>query len=798
MAVTSWGERRRLLRLGVLLASLALLAFVVEAAVLLVRLPYSGLSFSWGLGGVDEVAAGSPAMMAGLRPGDVIVAINGRPRLQAAADYPSQSGADSVTLEIERDGRPLPTIVLRPIAPLGLVLVKRLIPVVVALGFALYSFYVWAHKPYDLTVILYLAFSQLGAAVLTFGALSAVNVSWAAWGFVLTLSLLSPVLVHFHLRFAWPRPGGRWPAGLLALYLVALLLIGWRLIYLWLPIRLAGFALLYNLILGYFALASFLSLAILAYAYAISSPSKRNHIRLVVSGTFLAFLPLVALAILPSILSNQNVVAYELTFPFLLSIPLAYGLAVRRHDVLQIERVVNRGVIRLTLFFVLGVLAFILMTSLARLWPGAWTQGPLPWAVVALLLAAVFTPLLDRLQAAADWLIYGGWYNYRSVISEMSQALGGTLDADELARLLVHRLAGLLHVKGAALFLAGDEGGLALVQAKGLAPLPAGSLPAGNLSAHLLRVAQPQPAADLCAARLAGDLSLEEQGWLAHPPVQLWVPLVRHEKLPGLLLLGAKSDGEPFDAEDERLLNTLALEAAITAENVQLVRALSQRAAEIKLLYSQLLDSREEERKRLARELHDQVIQDLINLHYYLDPNAPRALSLHKENLQPLRAHVQSVIDTLRAVCTELRPAALDDLSLSLAMQGYLEEVAGQDGLAISLRVVGDAGGATEELPEEVRVCLYRVLQEAISNVRRHAQARQVQVELRIDPDQVGLSVQDDGRGFHCPANLGVLTREGHFGLAGIQERLRLVGGAFQVESAAGRGTTLRAHVPLV
>ncbi len=278
-------------------------------------------------------------------------------------------------------------------------------------------------------------------------------------------------------------------------------------------------------------------------------------------------------------------------------------------------------------------------------------------------------------------------------------------------------------------------------------------------------------------------------------PFAAQVPLVLRDTLQGILLLGAKPAGEPFYAADRRLLATLAWSAAVAVENVRLFSALRRRADEVNQLYSQLLQSREEERKRLARELHDRVIQDLVNLNYFLETGPADAAS--KATVDAARERLRGVIDNLRRVSTELRPGALDDLSLGLAVQGYLQEARVKYGLKIALRLPAGSPDRLEALPEPVRVSLFRVLQEAIQNVHRHARATRVEVDLGLEGDAVTLEVRDDGRGFRCPPELGGLVRQRHFGLAGAQERMALVGGRLELVTGVGRGTTLRATAPL-
>lgn len=148
----------------------------------------------------------------------------------------------------------------------------------------------------------------------------------------------------------------------------------------------------------------------------------------------------------------------------------------------------------------------------------------------------------------------------------------------------------------------------------------------------------------------------------------------------------------------------------------------------------------------------------------------------------------------MRRICSDLRPPVLDSLGLVPAVRSRLRELESRVSLQVRLQVEGDE---EQDLPEEVALCLYRVLQEAVLNVQKHAAARRVVVAVRLRPEAVTLSVEDDGRGFVLPPRLGLLTNEGHFGLLGLQERLELVQGTLRVTSAPGQGTRLEAHVPL-
>ena len=778
--------------------SLAVLGAVLASTWTALMQPFSGLFWVKGAGVVAGVFPRSPAEAAGLRRGDVILAIGGEPTSSVRRSDAAASGTavgESLTFTVLRDGVVRSPAIEMAVPP-AIARLHRLEAPLIALCFALLGFAVWAHKPYDDTVVLFLLFTYSIAVLLAAGSLAGLCLPFAFLGFVALLSVSSAVGVHFHLVFPRPRFSRRRSRLRRGLYVLALLPPALYLPGLRRETDVEWYLLSLNAAGAYCAAAVVGIAALLLRTYrATSSGEARRRIRLVVFGTVLASAPGVGLSLVPQILSRDRLfyAPYEITLPFLLLIPLSYGIAIQRHDLLRVERLVNRGVVHLVLFLGLVFVYVALGVALPWLWPRA--DGPLTRGLVVLLVALLFAPMRRRLQRLADRVVYGSWYDHRSVLGEVTQGLAGLIDADTLADLLGRRLPQILHLEGAALLLPGGGQNFEEVSASGWPrePSPRTLARSGALGQALLQVSRPMTTSELAGAVEAPDE--QEEAWLLRPEIELWVPLVRMDTLQGLLLLGAKPGGEPFDAGDRRLLGTLAWSAAVAVENVRLFAALRRRADEVNRLYSQLLQSREDERKRLARELHDRVIQDLINLHYFLEIGPADVPS--RATIEALREGLRGVIDSLRRVSTELRPPALDDLSLGLAIRGYVEEASHMYDLRISLRLHPSAHDRLEALPEQVQLSLFRVLQEAITNVHRHARASRVEVALAADGDALTLEVRDDGRGFRCPAELGALIPRGHLGLAGAQERMGLVGGSLELTSAVGRGTSLRASAPL-
>ena len=211
-------------------------------------------------------------------------------------------------------------------------------------------------------------------------------------------------------------------------------------------------------------------------------------------------------------------------------------------------------------------------------------------------------------------------------------------------------------------------------------------------------------------------------------------------------------------------------------------------------LHQQVVLAREEERKHIARELHDQIVQALVGLNYHLAELGQQRAGEAEPLIARLQMDVRDVIHTVRRICVDLRPPVLDSLGLVAAIRSHLRRIEGEGTYRISLQVTGDS---QQLIPEAAAVCMYRVLQEALINVTRHAGARHVWVQLQIDPTVVTLRVRDDGRGFQVPAQLEQLLLKQHFGLVGIRERLDMLDGTFDIESQPGWGTCVHAAVAL-
>lgn len=230
----------------------------------------------------------------------------------------------------------------------------------------------------------------------------------------------------------------------------------------------------------------------------------------------------------------------------------------------------------------------------------------------------------------------------------------------------------------------------------------------------------------------------------------------------------------------------LELEAQAAARYSEVTEARGQ----LKNLSARLVETQEQERRMLSRELHDEVGQalsailvGLSNLSAAIRANSKSQM---ESEVAALRRMVEGAVKIVRNITLLLRPSMLDDLGLIPALEWQAREVSRQTGLRVDVA----AGGVSDDLPEEFKTCIYRVVQEALHNVARHASARSVRIVAQQEPGRLQLSIQDDGTGFDVERSRGL-------GLLGMEERVAHLGGRLRLVSEPGHGTLISVVLPL-
>jgi signal transduction histidine kinase len=356
---------------------------------------------------------------------------------------------------------------------------------------------------------------------------------------------------------------------------------------------------------------------------------------------------------------------------------------------------------------------------------------------------------------------------------EIAAAVGGDTDLTRTLELIATRARSLVRASALLIWLRhGDELRIAAVSGDATVPADA-TMPIDESTAG-----------DAIRGR-SSSRSEDAQGMRVSPArfgmpdasSSLVVPLLHHGRGLGVLMAfdhrGALAS---FDPDDERALEAFAASAATAVATARLV--------EEQRLHDSMAAA-EHERGRWARELHDETLQGLAGLKLIL-ARALRAPDLARHELESAMAQVDADIGALRTIIADLRPAALDELGLEPALRTLVERVGQSAGLETRLST---ALGETR-LGSHVETVAYRVVQEALTNVVRHAGAVAVAVDVLLDDARLRITISDDGRGISSP-------RDGGYGIVGMRERAALAGGTVSVAPVAGGGTRVALTLPV-
>lgn len=373
------------------------------------------------------------------------------------------------------------------------------------------------------------------------------------------------------------------------------------------------------------------------------------------------------------------------------------------------------------------------------------------------------------------------------ILARVGRSLLGSIDLDEQLALALRNAVEALGAQRGSVMLLGADGELAVTAAEGL--------PAEAMSATT-RVGD----------GIAGWVAEHKEPLVLHGGVSdprfegvdptidssLSLPLSAQGTFIGVLNITRKS-GDLFTEDDLRLASSVADLASLAIEKAQLHSALKEREERVSTLLAAAIGAQEQERTRIAADIHDGFLQDLSAL--FLRAENARMM-LRRGKTEDAEKSINSIMDLLRSEVNsvrdyifEVRPPSLDEVGLAPTLAEMVERLSEQHNLNGSF--VGNLNGP--RIDKTFETILYRIAQEALRNVVKHSFATTVTVALQVDEDRVVLSVEDDGKGIEPDS----ITRPGHFGIMTMRERVELAGGKFFVGSGVSGGTEVRAEIPL-
>ncbi len=260
----------------------------------------------------------------------------------------------------------------------------------------------------------------------------------------------------------------------------------------------------------------------------------------------------------------------------------------------------------------------------------------------------------------------------------------------------------------------------------------------------------------------------------------------------------AQQQAEELRRDQMELRQSLKMQDSLNQQLIERlhnqVEALDRLNVALQEASRRLITEREAERKALARELHDQVIQDLLSYNYQLEEaENDIAGEEQRQDLARIRQGIRQVVGSLREICSDLRPPTIDNHGLSAAIRSLTSQWTEQTDIPVDLKIDPGLG----RLPEPIELGVFRIIQEGLSNVRKHANATRVKLSLqRTSAASLVVRLTDNGRGLAQPLDLATLTDQKHFGLVGISERVSLLGGTLHMASTPRGGLDIEIEIP--
>ncbi|MFC1994102.1 histidine kinase [Chloroflexota bacterium] len=539
-----------------------------------------------------------------------------------------------------------------------------------------------------------------------------------------------------------------------------------------------------------------------AVAAAVLLVQQYRHSTNILDRNRIAYLLIGLFIVVPFVSSNliSSLAKYPIDHVGNLGNALIISYVILKLQLLDIKVVFRRG-IAYSMSTVLFTSFYLLLMFIVQEFFFNWTGYTTVAAAVgfALLIAALFHPLRNLIQRFVDRLFYREAYDYRQILLNLTDRMSNVLDIEELADNMLYPITKALNASRTYLMLPHSEGNdfiISFVYPK-----------ESNNNSDKAMFSKENPVINwldqegIALSQDQLDMIPEFKGlWKVEKDAlrgfDLFCPIKSKGNLIGILALGKKLSGDPYSNEDIDLLMTIATGAALAIENAGMLDNLQKQRLRMEQLLTETVQTQEDERQRIAAELHDSVAQWLVGASYHAQ-TCDKLLSEHNnakaiDELHAMESTIAQSLKELRRVLAGLRPLALDELGLTHALEKSLEELK-SDGVICRFQTVG----APSRFPSSVEIATYRIVQEALSNVRKHASATAVRLILSFKANRLIIEISDNGKGFNFPKVIDSAISVGNMGLLGMQQRVDSLDGTINVNTSEGSGTSIMITIPV-
>ncbi len=470
----------------------------------------------------------------------------------------------------------------------------------------------------------------------------------------------------------------------------------------------------------------------------------------------------------------------------LVILPIVCDYALFRNQLVGTTRLLSRKVVRIFLWALLASL-FVFPIVILLHWTDNWntgTQSELRDYIYAGLLVSslwLFPLVWNKVREVGDHVFYHDFYQYNRTLQQLSTALTSLRGVNQISNFLLPQLAQILNATEVAL----------LIRATSQDEIRYNTEPGTTRAWHQYRYTIADAHLSSEYLRQSADLALVHFQQRSHEPVLigdlLLLALYDGDQISGFLCLGTKKNQEPYDRQDKSFLTTLAAQISVLEVNNRYLEQAEADAHKLTALNHRVIAAQETERRHLALDLHDDVLQEAMLLVRQLsDASAMSDVA----DAMPL---ARSVVTNLRRTCLALRPSLLEDLGLAEALRWLGQQTEHMSNGKLHVLAYSINRGTELRAADTIELAFYRVAQEALSNVLKHAQASKAVVLLRSSSQgRISLVIADNGCGFR----MGDPHLES-LGIIGMYERMGAIGGQIQIRTRPGHGTVIRATYTL-
>jgi len=477
--------------------------------------------------------------------------------------------------------------------------------------------------------------------------------------------------------------------------------------------------------------------------------------------------------------------------------------AVMRHELVSINSVLRQTLGWVSLF-IIGTGVYLLLLYLLHLLFGFELRPII--LTFATLAAAAVSILVYRIRpiffGMVNQLFYGGTYSYRQALTSISSKMGNIINLNELADTLLPTISKALSTRRVRLLLEDNTSGdfttqFAYPDTKSISKNELDLNPDSPVIAWLDKETTPLDLKRIeNIPQFKGLWQLEKDQFI-NLNISILCQIKSRGKLIGILALSNKQSRAHYSQEDIELLINLANQAGIMIENARMFDSLKSQQHLVEQLLAQAVLAQENERERISADLHDSVAQWLIAASYRVQ-TCSQLLSgngndVALDELTNMEDTLNKSVKELRRVVIGLRPPALEELGLTHAVQQCLEELKA-DGVICRFNEVG----TPIRLPLSVEIAVYRVVQETLTNIRKHANATRVNLTLHFHEDRLVVEIRDNGDGFDLQHTLSSAISVGHVGLLGMKQRTEMLGGEMKIKTREGSGTAVTMTFPIL